>query len=152
MRSAWGVDTLTLATTDSAGAGAGMQGRGARRLPDTDAAKECAPASAGEASMALLCDSAARLLSSSRALRHLILSAVQCLAREITRGPLCFALLLTTQTIKLKKKRACKGQKNLDGFLSKLCASSFLCAPSAIIFWVPNGRKFEAYKSFKDIA
>jgi hypothetical protein len=122
-----------LATTDSAarraGAGAGVQGRGARRLPDTDAAKECAPASAGEASMALLCDSAARLLSSSRALRHLILSAVQCLAREITRGPLCFALLLTTQTIKLKKKKGMQGSEEFGWFSFKaVCFKFSMCS------------------------
>ena len=58
MRSSWGVGTLTLATTDSAarragvGEGAGTEGRGMLRLPGTDAAKEWAPASAGEASMA----------------------------------------------------------------------------------------------------
>ena len=49
---------MTLATTDSAarragvGEGAGTEGRGMLRLPGTDAAKEWAPASAGEASMA----------------------------------------------------------------------------------------------------
>lgn len=58
MRSAWGVDTLTLATTESAarragtGEGTEIQGRGTKRLPDTDAEKEWAPASAGEANMA----------------------------------------------------------------------------------------------------
>jgi hypothetical protein len=156
MRSAWGVDTLTLATTDidarRTGAGAGMQGRGARRLPDTDAAKEWAPVSAGEASMALFCDSAARLLSSSRALRRLgddlILSALQCLkAREITRGPFCFVLLLTTQG----KKGHARATRIWMIFISKPCFKFSMCSFSHY-FWVPNGRKFEPYKPFKDIA
>jgi hypothetical protein len=78
MRSSWGVGTLTLATTDSAarragvGEGAGTEGKGTRRLPDKDAAKEWAPASAGEASMAHLCDAALHLPSVSRTTASLV--------------------------------------------------------------------------------
>jgi len=83
MRSSWGVDTLTLATTDSAArrAGAGTEGKGMRRLPDTDAANEWTPASAGEASMAPfapLLFSSLSLPPAQRRLRYgLILSAAQ---------------------------------------------------------------------------
>lgn len=74
MRSAWGVDTLTFATTTREarrraceGEGAEMAGMGMPRLPDTVAAKACAPASAGEASMAKCGDYAALYLSLRRA-------------------------------------------------------------------------------------
>jgi hypothetical protein len=81
MRSAWGVDTLTLATTDSdarrTGAGAGMQGRGTQRLPDTDAAKEWAPARRA-CSVARLCCSLAFFVSRARRLGSIRPYPIRC--------------------------------------------------------------------------
>lgn len=89
IRSFCGVDTLTLATTDSAArrAGAGTEGKEMRRLPDTDAANEWAPASAGEASMAPFAPLLFTWLSLSPAQRRLRYGLILSVARLLKDWP-----------------------------------------------------------------
>jgi hypothetical protein len=78
---------------------AGTEGKGMRRLPDTDAAKEWAPASAGEASMAPFAP--------------LLFTPIRCTAfkslTKLQQGPFCFSYSRT-------EKKSRKKEREKDAF------------------------------------